>query len=63
MASAAFPRPATPRDLVADAIAAEGPGYRNLADNVRSGGVPNMWIRFALKAADVALRVPRGDDE
>ena len=63
MASAAAhqPRPLTPADIVADAIAAEGPGYRNLADNVRAGGVPNIWIRFALSAAGAALRVPRDD--
>lgn len=44
------------RNIVADAILAEGSGYRNLAENVRSGGVPNSWIRFALRAAEMAVR-------
>lgn len=47
--------------IVADAIAAEGMGWRNLAENVRAGGTPNAWIRFALRAADAALNVPRDE--
>lgn len=59
----ALPHPSSAaRSIVADVIAHEGPGYRNLADNVRAGGEPNLWIRFALGAAETALRVPRGDD-
>lgn len=63
MASVAATSPIA-RRLVADAIAAEGPGYRNLADHVRCGGEPNQWIRFALRATDAALhgQIPEDDE-
>ncbi len=60
MATAAY---STARDIVADAIARQGPGYRNLADNVRAGGTPNQFIQVALDSTEDALRRPRDDDD
>lgn len=54
-----FPTPALQsraRDLLADAIAAQGAGYRNAADSVRAGGYANFWTVAALAAIETALR-------
>lgn len=61
MASAAAISPA--REIVAAVIARRGPGYRNLADNVRTGGTPNQFIQFAVDAVEDALRSPRDADD
>lgn len=51
------------RNLYADQIAALGPGYGNLAGNIRAG-FENLWITPGLKAIDQALRVgPQGEDD
>jgi hypothetical protein len=55
--------PSTARDIVAGVIAARGPAYANLANNVRTGGTPNQFIQVAVEAAEEALRRPRDDDE
>ena len=51
------------RTIVADAILAQGPGYRNLADNVRCGGEPNVFVRAALAGVEQALRTGYAPDE
>lgn len=61
MATIAAVSPA--RAIVAAVIARKGPGYRNLADNVRTGGTPNQFIGVAVEAVEDALRLPGyGDD-
>lgn len=61
MATVAAISPA--REIVAAAIARRGPGYLNLANNVRCGGTPNQFIQFAVDAVEDALRMPvMGDD-
>lgn len=44
------------RNLYANHIARKGPEWRKLADNIRSGGLPTLWVEPALKAIDEALR-------
>lgn len=64
MATAAIStRPSAAREVVADVIAAQGPGYYNLAENVRSGGSPNMWIGIAIAAAEAGMRFIPADAE
>jgi hypothetical protein len=57
---------ATPqaRELLAAAIQAGGPEWRNAADSVRSGSWGNVWTAAALVAIDKALRTePDSDDD
>jgi hypothetical protein len=50
------------RELVADAIASEGPAYHNLANSVRTG-YENLFIRAGLIATERALHSSEDDDE
>lgn len=44
------------RQLLADKVAAQGPGWRNAADSIRSGSYGNVWTTAALAAIEEALR-------
>lgn len=61
MATVAAASPA--HEIVANTILGMGPGYRNLAENVRGGGTPNSMLGIAVAAVNVALSRPRYEGE
>lgn len=50
------------RNMFADALVSQGPGWRNAADAVRTG-YENIWITAGLLATERALQSGPDDDE
>jgi hypothetical protein len=55
-------RPARARQLYAAQVRAQGPAWRNAADNIVAG-YTNAWIAAGIAAIEAVLRlVPEGED-
>lgn len=44
------------RELLAQSVAAEGPGWKNTANSIRAG-YTNVWIAPAIAAIEAVLRL------
>ncbi|MEO7681789.1 MAG: hypothetical protein ABIS14_14060 [Sphingomonas sp.] len=51
------------RNLLADAVLAQGTGYRNAADSIRAGSYGNIWTIAAEAAIAKALQIGPDDDD
>jgi hypothetical protein len=50
------------RQIYAEAIAADGPGWANTANNIRAG-YENIWIKAGIRAVENTLRGVHDDHE
>lgn len=56
-------RAARARQLLAEGIRAQGPGYANAADTIRDGAFSNIWIAGAVTAIERLLEQGIVDEE